>query len=332
MPCPLLNVAQIAKTRITLPKNLMAHEARISAMLLVQEVLNRFPEGVPLVDPEADMGVVDASLAATRKKLTEVRAKLAAHPMAKCGDTSAPADSTAEAKKQLMVARQMEGYEQKAKIDAKIQELVTEKLNGSMARKFRIEVKNRCKVLRKLDMLSQDTQEVLLKGKAACEIDTADELLTTELMFHNAFNQLSVPQFVAVVSCLIPCEKSQDMVTQKDKVARPLAMLQELARNIATVQAENGVEINVEDYVDSFKPTLMDLVYKWVSGSSFADLAESTDLFEGSVIRAFRRLNELLAQMALAAQVIGNPDLEQKATKGAEALQRGIVFAASLYL
>ena len=44
-----------------------------------------------------------------------------------------------------------------------------------------------------------------------------------------------------------------------------LAMLQELARNIATVQAECSVEINVEEYVDSFKPTLMDLVYKWVS-------------------------------------------------------------------
>ena len=50
------------------------------------------------------------------------------------------------------------------------------------------------------------------QGRAACEIDTADELLTTELMFHNAFVGLSVPQFVAVVSCLIPCEKSEDMV------------------------------------------------------------------------------------------------------------------------
>ena len=31
-------------------------------------------------------------------------------------------------------------------------------------------------------------------------------------------------------------------------------------------------------------------------------------------------------------QVIGNNELEEKANKGAEALQRGIVFAASLYL
>lgn len=227
----------------------------------------------------------------------------------------------------------MEGYEQKAKIDAKIQELIQEKQNGSMARKFRIEVKNRCKVMRKLKMLSKDGEEVLLKGRAACEIDTADELLVTELMFNNAFADLDIPQFVAVVSCLIPCEKSNDMVTLKEGMQQPLSMLQELARTIAETQLEHNIEgIDVDEYVDSFKPTLMDLVHKWVSGLSFADLMEGTDLFEGSVIRAMRRLNELLAQMALAAQVIGNDKLHEKATKGAEALQRGIVFAASLYL
>jgi ATP-dependent RNA helicase DOB1 len=84
MPCPLRNVAAIAQTRITLPKNLMAHESRVSAMLSVVEVINRFPEGVPLVDPEIDMGIQDAELAATRRQLAEVQRQLAAHPMAKC--------------------------------------------------------------------------------------------------------------------------------------------------------------------------------------------------------------------------------------------------------
>ncbi len=38
---------------------------------------------------------------------------------------------------------------------------------------------------------------VTLKGRAACEIDTADELMTTELMFHNAFLSLTHAQLVS---------------------------------------------------------------------------------------------------------------------------------------
>ena len=50
---------------------------------------------------------------------------------------------------------------------------------------------------------------VTVKGRAACEIDTADELLTTEMMFNGTFNGLDKHQLVALVSCLVPGEKSQ---------------------------------------------------------------------------------------------------------------------------
>ena len=49
---------------------------------------------------------------------------------------------------------------------------------------------------------------VQLKGRAACELDTADELLTTELMFNGVFGGLDKHQLVALVSCLVPVEKS----------------------------------------------------------------------------------------------------------------------------
>jgi ATP-dependent RNA helicase DOB1 len=39
-------------------------------------------------------------------------------------------------------------------------------------------------------------------------------------------------------------------------------------------------------------------------------------VFEGSLIRAFRRLEELLRQMSAAAKVIGNTELEVKFAQG----------------
>lgn len=52
--------------------------------------------------------------------------------------------------------------------------------------KFRDELKNRSRVLKKLGHIDADGV-VQLKGRAACLIDTGDELLVTELMFNGDF-------------------------------------------------------------------------------------------------------------------------------------------------
>ena len=52
--------------------------------------------------------------------------------------------------------------------------------------KFRDELKNRSRVLKKLGHIDADGV-VQLKGRAACLIDTGDELLVTELMFNGEF-------------------------------------------------------------------------------------------------------------------------------------------------
>jgi ATP-dependent RNA helicase DOB1 len=57
-----------------------------------------------------------------------------------------------------------------------------------------------------------------------------------------------------------------------------------------------------------------------------------SDMFEGSIIRNVRRLDELINQLLVAAKNIGEVHLEQQLEEGAKLLRRGIGFAASLYL
>lgn len=76
----------------------------------------------------------------------------------------------------------------------------------------------------------------------------------------------------------------------------------------------------------------MDVVYAWCNGISFAELCKMTEIFEGSIIRCMRRLEELLRQMCQAAKTIGNSELEDKFATGIKLMKRDIVFAASLYL
>jgi len=55
-------------------------------------------------------------------------------------------------------------------------------------------------------------------------------------------------------------------------------------------------------------------------------------IFEGSLVRALRRLHELLLQLKLACDVVGDLQLGQRFEEAAAKLNRDVVFAASLYL
>lgn len=117
-----------------------------------------------------------------------------------------------------------------------------------------------------------------------------------------------------------------------EQLAGPLRQMQECAKRIAKVSAEAKLEIDEETYLSSFKPHLMDVVYTWATGATFAHICKMTDVFEGSIIRCMRRLEELLRQMCQAAKAIGNTELENKFAEGITKIKRDIVFAASLYL
>ena len=67
-------------------------------------------------------------------------------------------------------------------------------------------------------------------------------------------------------------------------------------------------------------------------GAQFVDVCKETDIFEGSIIRATRRLDELINELAAAAAVIGDVGLEQKFREAAATIRRDIMFAASLYI
>ena len=60
--------------------------------------------------------------------------------------------------------------------------------------------------------------------------------------------------------------------------------------------------------------------------------SKMTDVYEGSLIRLFRRLEELLRQMAQAGKVMGSDELSLKFEESLSKIRRDIVAAQSLYL
>lgn len=314
VPVQLSLVSALSKLRIAIPADLRPLEARQSILLAVQELGSRFPQGLPKLNPVKDMGIEDPEIVELVNQIEELERKLLSHPLHKSQD-----------------AHQMRSFQRKAEVNHQIQELKS-KMRESQLQKFRDELKNRSRVLKKLGHIDADGV-VQLKGRAACLIDTGDELLVTELMFNGTFNDLDHHQIAALASCFIPGDKSNEQIHLRTELARPLQQLQDSARRIAEVQKECKLDVNVEEYVEStVRPYLMDVIYCWSKGASFAEVIQMTDIFEGSIIRSARRLDEFLNQLRAAANAVGETNLENKFAAASESLRRGIMFANSLYL
>lgn len=315
VPVLLTMLKTLSKIRLFIPKDLKSKSARTDMLRKLKEVKKRFPEGIPELNPQEDLKIKDPAFVKLCSRMESLEDRLTTHKMA---ESEGLQEELAKYEKHLECNSQMA----LAKSDLKSaqQDVVLKQTLKHMKR-----------VLRRLGFTT-NTGVIDLKGRVACEISTCDELLATELLFSGFFSDLDPAQIVALVSCLVCEEKSEDKVNLKEELAAPLRQMQEKARRIAEVVKEAKIAIEVEEYVNQFAPHMMDIVYAWCKGAKFSDICKLTDIFEGTIIRVMRRLEELLRQFSEASKVIGNEQLEAKFKIGIASLKRDIVFAASLYL
>ena len=59
-------------------------------------------------------------------------------------------------------------------------------------------------ILKKLGYVENNTNNtVTLKGKVACELNTCDELIATEMLFKNVLESLNPPECAALLSAFV---------------------------------------------------------------------------------------------------------------------------------
>lgn len=315
-PVPLEMMDLISSLRVYIPKDLRSLESRQAVGKSVKEVLRRFPQGVPLLDPLEDMDIKDEQFARVIAKIADAEDKVKASPFHAAKDKDS----------------RFALYTFKMESEAKMRELERQ-IKESKSLVLRDDLRRRRRVLRRLEFVGQDSV-IQRKGRTACEVSTADELLVTEMIFNGQFNDLSINETVALLSCLINTEKQKEGAKPPaaESLEAPVRQLRETARRIAKVMQDAKITIDVDEYAESFNTSLVDVVIAWCEGAKFSQICKMTDSFEGTIIRCLRRLEELLRQLTVAAHTIGDVDLEKKFEEGGKKLKRDIVFAASLYL
>ncbi|CAH8653372.1 unnamed protein product [Schistosoma haematobium] len=314
IPVRLDCVVGISAVRLVVPNDLRSKEARQGVLNAIEKVKIRMGGSLPVLDPIADMHINDPRFLEVNEKVTAFQERLQHHWLH--DDPRLSELSKVYRKKEQLRKR----------IDA-----LTANLNSKVSLIQLEELSARKRVLRRLNFVSE-YDVIELKGCVACEITSADELLLTELLFDGVFNRLSSEHIAALLSCFVFEERASEMPKLTKELSDALRTLQDTARRIARISNECRLPVDEDNYVDSFKPHLMDLVDAWTRGASFASVCSMTDLFEGTIIRTLRLLEELLRQMANAARTIGSNVLEKKFVEAIEKIKRDIVFAASLYL
>ena len=316
VPVALSAIAAFGAIRMNVPGDLRSAEARARFWGTFREVLHKRLAGAPsLLDPVEDMEITAPEFRDLLDKSVLLQSRITGNALHGAADREG----------------RLEAYAAKVELGQRCG-FLRDRIAAARTLAQRDTLRRMKRVLRRLGHIDADNV-VQTKGRVACEINTADELLCTELVFNGVFNDLDDGQAAALLSCLVFTEKGEaEEVALREGLAAPLRALQDAARRIAQVSRDCKVELDVEEYVASFRSDMMELVYAWVGGAKFVDICAMTKQFEGSIIRVIRRLEELCRQLSDAAKAIGDESLQAK-FKGASAkMRRDVIFAASLYL
>ncbi|KIW08108.1 uncharacterized protein PV09_01045 [Verruconis gallopava] len=192
----------------------------------------------------------------------------------------------------------------------------------------------RINVLKELGFVDQNSR-VELKGKVACEIHTADELVLTELVLENVLADYEPEEIVALLSCFVFQEKTEvepNLTTNLERGKAAIISISERVNNIQTIHQVIQSSDDSNDFVSRPRFGMVEVVYEWARGMSFNRITDLTDVMEGTIVRVITRLDETCREVKNAARIIGDPTLYQKMQRCQEMIKRDVCATASLYM
>jgi antiviral helicase SKI2 len=192
----------------------------------------------------------------------------------------------------------------------------------------------RISVLKDLGFIDENSR-VELKGKVACEIHSADELVLTELVLENVLAEYEPEEIVALLSCFVFQERTDSTPNITPALEEGMSTIVKIAEKVNHYQILHQVILSSDDsndFVSRPRFGLVEVVYEWARGMPFSRITDLTDVLEGTIVRVITRLDETCREVKNAARIIGDPTLFTKMQTCQELIKRDICATASLYM
>jgi ATP-dependent RNA helicase HelY len=189
-----------------------------------------------------------------------------------------------------------------------------------------------CRVVAVLERFGavQDNK-LLTKGQLIAGFRHDNELLVAEMVDRGILEETTLAEAAALCSCLIEESRSGDsavarlFLKKRPKLKRKLQDLESVAHSVLEVQRHHHLPMPV-GVSQGFMPS----VFRWASGEDdwSGIVEESFGGHEGDLIRALRRLIDLLRQLGEAPEV--PQALAGLLGRAARVVDRGIVLESAL--
>lgn len=173
------SIERISAVKVVIPPDITTPEARSKVALLLIEAKKRFDDKIPLLDPVRDMGITDAAFQKLIERAEKLEERLSAHKL-----------STYEENDRISLAQSYKRKSDKIEHAKRLRE----KARSCKSLAMKDDLKRMKRVLKRLGHFDGNGV-IQTKGRTACEINTADELVVVELMFTGVFNDLTVEQW-----------------------------------------------------------------------------------------------------------------------------------------
>lgn len=109
--------------------------------------------------------------------------------------------------------------------------------------------------------------------QVAAALSSGDCLVLTELLMHGALSSLTAVQITSVLSCFVWSETTdRGGLKIRDELKGAVGALRESARRVGNAQQDSGMACDVDGFINSFRPDLIDIITLWASKSSFAEV------------------------------------------------------------
>ena len=230
-------------------------------------------------------------------------------------------------------------YKQKLSLRTQIKYLINE-LNVLNRLVLNEELINMKKVLMRLNYLEKNNL-VTFKGQVACYITSGDTIILTEMLFNGFLNRMPENDIGVILSCFVGGEgatfkKDKQIVEEDGHLMKLYSDLKKVIESVVDIYIEYKINIkDKESYIKLFRYDMMKSILYWINGEkAFAEICDDkiSDIYEGSLVRTIRRLDELIKELILCVDLIGNNNLKEKLENISKKIKRGIPFTASLYL
>ncbi|HEX2483342.1 MAG TPA: DEAD/DEAH box helicase [Methylomirabilota bacterium] len=188
------------------------------------------------------------------------------------------------------------------------------------------------RVLEVLDAFDAVQRGVLRpKGELVASLRHDHELLVAEVVHRGVLDDATAAEVAALVSCLIEDarsaedEPSRRLLRERPRLRRRVRQMEEAAEAIMAVQRRVGLHRPAR-----VQTGFVAAVFRWASGDDdwARVVVQSFGGHEGDLIRAMRRLIDLLRQIAEGPEVPGG--VASAAAAAARVLDRGIVLESAL--